>query len=169
MWLPILLPTWTFCAIIAMVVAKTKGRNQVLWFFLGILFGPLCFAVVFLPSLISHDPPPPESPFQLTESGEISLENETKQCPQCALEIPFEAERCSQCGLLFDPSEVAQAMEALRADLREKWDQGFQRCPTCRKWDVHEAFLEDGSWGDWCPHCSRSIKRMKEDATPPKP
>jgi len=39
-------------------------------------------------------------------------------------------------------------------------DSGRMQCPTCRKWDVKKAYIEDGSIGEWCPHCKKSIQQM---------
>jgi len=161
MWLPFLLPVFVFCAVMAMVVAKNNGRNQYGWFCMGILFGPLAFVVGLLPSLKPVGEAQPENTFQMTESGEISLEDEVKQCPVCSKAIKVEAAECSFCGAAFDPAEVERQAASCRAELQEKWEQGLKRCPTCRKWDVHEAYIEDGSWDDWCPHCARSLKMMK--------
>ena len=38
--------------------------------------------------------------------------------------------------------------------------QGRKQCPTCKNWDVHRAYIEDGGQGDWCPHCKKSLQLM---------
>jgi hypothetical protein len=40
-------------------------------------------------------------------------------------------------------------------------DQIKKQCPTCGKWDVYRAYLEDGGMGDWCPHCNKSLEYRK--------
>jgi hypothetical protein len=161
MWLPILLPIFVFCAVMALAIARNNGRNQYGWFCLGLLFGPLALVVGLLPSLEGAEEARPDRTFQLTESGEISLESETKQCPGCSNAIQFEARACSFCGTTFDPAEVERQTASYRAELKEKFEQGLKRCPECGKWDVHEAYIEDGSWDDWCPNCSKSLKAME--------
>ena len=163
MWLPIILPVFVLCAVMAMGLAESKGRNKYGWFCVGVLSGPLAFIVAFLPSIKPVEEAQMEMPFALTESGEISLENETRPCPLCGEEIKIEAEKCDSCGAVFDPAEVEREAAHCRAELRENWEQGLKRCPICRTWDVHEAFLEDGSWGDWCPKCAKSLKLMKSE------
>ena len=37
-----------------------------------------------------------------------------------------------------------------------------KQCPTCNSKDVYKAYIEDGSYGDWCPRCKMSIQKMKE-------
>jgi hypothetical protein len=34
-------------------------------------------------------------------------------------------------------------------------------CPTCGCQEVTGAYIEDGSWGDWCPKCKKSINAME--------
>lgn len=160
MWLPFLLPLFVFCAVVVSMVAKSKGRNPFAWFFLGVLVGPAAFAVVFLKTLKVSKPAQPEPPFPLNEAGEVSLENETRPCPACSEPVKIEALECSRCGAVFDRAQVEQLVSDCRADINEKLEQGLKRCPACLKWDVHEAFIEDGSWGEWCPNCKRSLKVM---------
>jgi uncharacterized protein (DUF983 family) len=33
-------------------------------------------------------------------------------------------------------------------------------CPKCNNGDTYKAYIEDGSFGDWCPHCNMSIKKI---------
>jgi hypothetical protein len=48
----------------------------------------------------------------------------------------------------------------------------YQECPACKSpinniclkcgaTDVHRAYVENGGWGDWCPHCKESLQRMR--------
>lgn len=37
-----------------------------------------------------------------------------------------------------------------------------KQCPTCGKWDVYKAYVEDGGFGDWCPHCNKSTEGRKK-------
>lgn len=160
MWLPFLLPIFVFCAVMVSMIAKNKGRNPFIWFFLGVVVGPAAFAVAFLPSLAIKEPAQPKPLFPLNEAGQISLENETRLCPACSEQIKIEALKCNLCGAIFDPVQVEQLASDCRAEINSKLEQGLKRCPTCMKWDVHEAFVEDGSWDDWCPNCKKSLKAM---------
>ena len=164
MWLPFLLPIFVFCAVMAMSMAKNNGRNPYGWFCMGILFGPLALAVGLMPSRKPVEEAGRQEPSGAVLSDEISLKDETKPCPLCHKAIGVEAAECRFCGATFDPAEVELQVGSRRAELREKWEQDLKRCPTCGRWDVHEAYIEDGSWDDWCPHCARSLKMMKQES-----
>lgn len=92
---------WIFCAVVSAAIARGKNRSGFGWFMLGLCFGPLAFAVGFLPPLAaailtsqSSNRPQPAA------TG-------TKQCPMCAETIQAMALKCRYCGHLFDPSELA--------------------------------------------------------------
>jgi hypothetical protein len=78
-----------------------------------------------------------------------------KICPACAETIKLAALKCRFCGHSFDPDQVAQAVAALDASLKKA--AGLTQCPACLKWDVHDAYLPDGGFGPWCPHCRRPL------------
>jgi uncharacterized protein (DUF983 family) len=40
-------------------------------------------------------------------------------------------------------------------------DEIKKQCPTCGRWDVYRAYVEDGGMGDWCPHCKKSTDDRK--------
>jgi hypothetical protein len=35
------------------------------------------------------------------------------------------------------------------------------QCPKCGLGNIHKAYIEDGSWGDWCPNCKESLQKMR--------
>lgn len=40
-------------------------------------------------------------------------------------------------------------------------DNQIEKCPICGSTDiVHGSYIEDGSFGDWCPHCKKSLQKM---------
>lgn len=92
---------------------------------------------------------------------EISIEDEIKKCPMCAENIPLEALKCKFCGHVFDQAEVEKQIETKRSEIYKRKVEGQKQCPFCKKWDVYKAYTEDGSFGDWCPHCKRSIATEK--------
>lgn len=39
-----------------------------------------------------------------------------------------------------------------------------KQCPTCGRWDVYGgATIENGGIGYWCPHCKKSLQKMRLD------
>ena len=60
------------------VIAKNKGRNQLVWFFLCMI-PPLLIAIYLLPDLVA--------------------EGYTKRCSHCAEIIKEDATMCKHCGM----------------------------------------------------------------------
>ena len=80
---------WGFCGVMAAAIASGRGRSGCGWFILGIIIGPLAFAVYLLPRV------EPE-----VKAGQPAHRN----CPYCAEEIRREAIKCKHCGSEIPPA-----------------------------------------------------------------
>ncbi len=79
-----LITVWLGCAVIAALIASSKGRSAGGWLFMGIILG--IFAVVIIAVLPKIEPPSPPQ----------------KQCPDCGETVLSVANVCKHCGHRFD-------------------------------------------------------------------
>ena len=79
-----------FFGAVASIIARRKGRQELLWFVLGFIFHVFGLIVLLLPS--------------------VSRPGTTKQCPECAEVVKAEASRCRYCGKAFDMVSEAEVV-----------------------------------------------------------
>jgi predicted amidophosphoribosyltransferase len=70
-------------------------------------------------------------------------------CPFCSEEVDTIGDSCSLCGL--DLGRIEAGGDSIKS----------MQCPRCGKGNVHDAFIEHGAWGKWCPDCKMSIKKIR--------
>jgi hypothetical protein len=71
-------------------------------------------------------------------------------CPYCDENVDTLGGDCSLCGLKLEP--IDGNGESITS----------KQCPKCEKSDVHDAYIENGLWGKWCPNCKMSIKKIRK-------
>jgi len=129
---------WLLFGICAAIVASNRGANGCLWFGLGVLLGPIGFALAFTTGA---------------------------KCPKCASRISEDAKVCPKCGyavhgitgtqkgMIYTDSEL----EAIR--IRESANQlpseqpvleARRRCPFCAEKILSEAKK--------CRHCGEFLE-----------
>ena len=107
---------WIVLAVIVAMVAHSKGRPAVVWFFYGLLIWPIALVHILLIR--------PETgtmrPAQVTPTPQPPADRRVK-CPSCAEWIMADAKICRFCGRDV-PAPQPQAMPAFPAE---------KRCPRC--------------------------------------
>ncbi len=79
-----------FFGLVASVIARRRGRNELLWFLAGFFFHIFGLIVLFLPPACKP--------------------GITKKCPECAEIIQEEASRCRYCGAQFVMADTAEVV-----------------------------------------------------------
>jgi len=149
-----------------------SGRKREITFIAKLKDGRQFIATAYIDTFVKlkgASTPAMDFAARTTPEGEISLDQETKKCPQCAETIKLEAKKCRYCGEILDPKEVENIVSAHLAPLEEerarlteemtRRAEGQAYCPGCDRWDKYpHAALGDGSIGPWCPHCQQPAK-----------
>jgi hypothetical protein len=73
--------------VIPALIARSKGRNFLLWWLYGALASPIAFVHAML-----------ISPNRATVGGKASRSGALRRCPHCGEVIAQEAEMCRHCG-----------------------------------------------------------------------
>lgn len=92
---------WILLGVCAAVVAAGRGENGCLWFALGVLLGPIGFALAFTTGI---------------------------RCPKCDSRISKDADLCPRCGHQI-ARQVEK--EEVGIVLREPGTEGTKQCPYC--------------------------------------
>jgi len=125
----------------------------------------LVFAIFYMPFLLIYlIADIKKAKIKELNIDKISLDHETKRCPECAETVKLEARKCRFCGHLFDEEELKRQVEERKTEIlkNEMASKGLMQCPQCGKWDVYKDYMPDGSVVDWCPHCEESLQNMKK-------
>lgn len=85
---------WALFAVFSAAIAGSKNRSVVIWFLLGVLFGPFALLVAFMPKLEDAD---------VADARRRGESDEHRKCPQCAEIIRREAVRCRYCSAEIPP------------------------------------------------------------------
>ena len=133
---------WLLFGICAAIVASNRGTNGCLWFGIGVLLGPIGFALAFTTGA---------------------------KCPKCASQISKEAKVCPNCGLEVEhptgPHDVVYTKSELRAINKRPVD--LPKPKSWRKNYCEACDIEFDQPVITCPYCKRTIRSGR--ANPPYP
>ncbi len=99
-----------------------------------------------------------------------------KQCPTCSswdvqrgatIEDGGVGHWCPHCEKSIEKmidDDVKKQLKLVKPEFAERPSEPKKQCPACGSWDVRRgATIEDGSIGDWCPHCKQSIQETQQE------
>lgn len=83
---------WLFFAVYASIIACSRGANGFLWFIIGMLLGPIGFALSFIS----------ERSKWVCQHCASKIDKKTKICPECGIGSEHQ---CLVCGYVFPEEE----------------------------------------------------------------
>ena len=119
---------WLLFGISAAVVASNRGANGCLWFGIGVLLGPIGFALAFTTGTKC-----PKCASRISEAAKV--------CPNCGHAISETGS--AQKGIIYTESELQSmrtpATENLAPQTRAVNQEATKRCPFCAEKILAEA------------------------------
>ncbi|ACM35620.1 MULTISPECIES: zinc ribbon domain-containing protein [Rhizobium/Agrobacterium group] len=85
---------WIICGAVTAIIATSKGRSGVGWFFVGMLIS--IFGIILVACL------PSVKETETSSATETTRIQPTKSCPDCGETILHVANVCKHCGFRFD-------------------------------------------------------------------
>jgi hypothetical protein len=146
-------------AIFSAVAVKNKNRNQVVCFFLGLIFGVFAIVAARNPDRVEAEQGPSllETPFDLS--------SQTKKCPDCTEVIKLEARVCRYCHHQFSEEETAfQVAAAEQEHLLRNYTHKRSKSPKRSKsYGVWEKFYVKKAGGFFWGLNLYTIESLKAD------
>jgi len=93
---------WLGFGVVSAMIASSKGNSGCLWFFIGVLLGP----IGLLMSFFTSD----------NEQEKNLRKGNTKRCPYCAEYVKQEAIVCKHCGRRLDSGDSDFDIETYRTN-----------------------------------------------------
>lgn len=94
------------CGVFAAILANSKNRNALGWFFAGVLFGPFGLLVGLMPELA----PTPAKQAIIVKPLPKPAPPNTFDCPHCLQSVHERVTRCPHCHEEITPGQLEQAI-----------------------------------------------------------
>ena len=89
--------TWLICAVVTAIIAGSRDRNAIAWFFIGAVIGIFGLILVIALPPAKNAPLAQDGPFPLIGAGR-KVTSTGRECPDCRETAPITARYCPHCG-----------------------------------------------------------------------
>lgn len=134
---------WVVCGFGTAAIAKSKGRDSMGWFWLGLLLGPIGILIIGFMEKVQLDIAPRNEAINPINHPSSSGDSDRTKCPFCAELILKEAKICRFCGrdLPLPPAPPPLPPKPLDEVVKERLQEADRQFSSGNKDEALAAYI----------------------------